>query len=318
MGYIKRGPASTYRTQRRGGRGVTGMTTREEDVVDTIFTASTHDQILFFTSLGRVYRLKGYQVPESGRTAKGMNVVNLLQLNADEKVTTMLHLHDVKPESAFVFFATKNGTVKRVTLESINTGRKSGLRAISLDEGDELVNVCLTSGEDHIILATKKGSAVRFHESEVRVMGREAAGVRGIRVGEDDALIGATLQQPDALLLTVTEQGYGKRTDPEEFTVHHRGGGGMTAHNLTAKTGDLVGLAMIREDEDLLLINSSGVVIRTPAETIRQCGRASQGVILIRLDEGDKVISSACAKREEEDEVPVAAPEQAAPAVDAE
>ena len=318
MGYIKRVPASTYRTQRRGGRGVTGMTTREEDVVDTIFTASTHDQILFFTSLGRVYRLKGYQVPESGRTAKGMNVVNLLQLNADEKVTTMLHLHDVKPESAFVFFATKNGTVKRVTLESINTGRKSGLRAISLDEGDELVNVCLTSGEDHIILATKKGSAVRCHESEVRVMGREAAGVRGIRVAEDDALIGATLQQPDALLLTVTEQGYGKRTDPEEFTVHHRGGGGMTAHNLTAKTGDLVGLAMIREDEDLLLINSSGVVIRTPAETIRQCGRASQGVILIRLDEGDKVISSACAKREEEDEVPVAAPEQAAPAVDAE
>ena len=318
MGYIKRVPASTYRTQRRGGRGVTGMTTREEDVVDTIFTASTHDQILFFTSLGRVYRLKGYQVPESGRTAKGMNVVNLLQLNADEKVTTMLHLHDVKPESAFVFFATKNGTVKRVTLESINTGRKSGLRAISLDEGDELVNVCLTSGEDHIILATKKGSAVRFHESEVRVMGREAAGVRGIRVAEDDALIGAALQQPDALLLTVTEQGYGKRTDPEEFTVHHRGGGGMTAHNLTAKTGDLVGLAMIREDEDLLLINSSGVVIRTPAETIRQCGRASQGVILIRLDEGDKVISSACAKREEEDEVPAEATEQAAPAVDAE
>ena len=308
MGYIKRVPASTYRTQRRGGRGVTGMTTREEDIVDTIFTASTHDQILFFTSLGRVYRLKGYQVPESGRTAKGMNVVNLLQLNPDEKVTTMLHLHDVKPESAFVFFATKNGTVKRVTLDSINTGRKSGLRAITLDEGDELVNVCLTSGEDHIILATKKGNAVRFHESEVRVMGREAAGVRGIRVGKDDAVIGAALQMPDALLLTVTEQGYGKRTDPEEFTVHHRGGGGMTAHNLTAKTGDLVGLGMIREDEDLLLINSSGVVIRTPAESIRQCGRASQGVILIRLDEGDKVISGTCTKREEEEEASAEAP----------
>ena len=318
MGYIKRVPASTYRTQRRGGRGVTGMTTREEDVVDTIFTASTHDQILFFTSLGRVYRLKGYQVPESGRTAKGMNVVNLLQLNPDEKVTTMLHLHDVNPENAYVFFATKNGTVKRVNLEAINTGRKSGVRAITLDEGDSLVNVCLTSGEDHIILATKKGSAVRFHESEVRVMGREAAGVRGIRVGDDDELIGATLQVPDAMLLTVTEQGYGKRTDPEEFTVHHRGGGGMTAHNLTAKTGDLVGLAMIREDEDLLLINSSGVVIRTPAETIRQCGRASQGVILIRLDEGDKVISSACAKREEEDEATAEVPAQAEPVSDAE
>ena len=318
MGYIKRVPASTYRTQRRGGRGVTGMTTREEDIVDTIFTASTHDQILFFTSLGRVYRLKGYQVPESGRTAKGMNVVNLLQLNADEKVTTMLHLHDVKPESAFVFFATKNGTVKRVTLESINTGRKTGLRAITLDEGDELVNVCLTSGEDHIILATKKGSAIRFHESEVRVMGREAAGVRGIRVGEDDAVIGAALQQPDSLLITVTELGYGKRTDPEEFTVHHRGGGGMTAHNLTAKTGDLVGLGMIREDEDLLLINSSGVVIRTPAESIRQCGRASQGVILIRLDEGDKVISGTCAKREEEEETSVEAVQQPEAPIDAE
>ena len=318
MGYIKRVPASTYRTQRRGGRGVTGMTTREEDVVDTIFTASTHDQILFFTSLGRVYRLKGYQVPESGRTAKGMNVVNLLQLSGDEKVTTMLHLHDVKPESAYVFFATKNGTVKRVNLEAINTGRKAGVRAITLDEGDQLVNVCLTSGEDHIILATKKGSAVRFHESEVRVMGREAAGVRGIRVDADDELIGATLQTPDAMLLTVTEQGYGKRTDPEEFTVHHRGGGGMTAHNLTAKTGDLVGLAMIREDEDLLLINSSGVVIRTPAESIRQCGRASQGVILIRLDEGDKVISSTCAKRDEEDEAPAEVPAQAEPVADAE
>ncbi len=314
MGYIKRVPASTYRTQRRGGRGVTGMTTREEDIVDTIFTASTHDQILFFTSLGRVYRLKGYQVPESGRTAKGMNVVNLLQLNADEKVTTMLHLHDVKPESAFVFFVTKNGTVKRVALDAINTGRKSGLRAITLDEGDELVNVLLTSGEDHIILATKKGSAIRFHESEVRVMGREAAGVRGIRVSEGDAVIGAALQMPDALLLTVTEQGYGKRTDPEEFTVHHRGGGGMTAHNLTAKTGDLVGLGMIREDEDLLLINSSGVVIRTPAESIRQCGRASQGVILIRLDEGDKVISGTCTKREEEEETVTEIPTQEQPA----
>ena len=313
MGYIKRVPASTYRTQRRGGRGVTGMTTREEDIVDTIFTASTHDQILFFTSLGRVYRLKGYQVPESGRTAKGMNVVNLLQLGPDEKVTTMLHLHDVKPESAFVFFTTKRGTVKRVALDAINTGRKSGLRAITLDEGDELVNVCLTSGEDHIILATRKGSAVRFHESEVRVMGREAAGVRGIRVEEDDWVIGATLQMPDALLLTVTEQGYGKRTDPEEFTVHHRGGGGMTAHNLTAKTGDLVGLGMIREDEDLLLINSSGVVIRTPAESIRQCGRASQGVILIRLDEGDKVISGTCTKRDEEEEIPAEVPTQAEP-----
>ena len=313
MGYIKRVPASTYRTQRRGGRGVTGMTTREEDIVDTIFTASTHDQILFFTSLGRVYRLKGYQVPESGRTAKGMNVVNLLQLGPDEKVTTMLHLHDVKPESAFVFFTTKRGTVKRVALDAINTGRKSGLRAITLDEGDELVNVCLTSGEDHIILATRKGSAVRFHESEVRVMGREAAGVRGIRVEEDDWVIGATLQMPDALLLTVTEQGYGKRTDPEEFTVHHRGGGGMTAHNLTAKTGDLVGLGMIREDEDLLLINSSGMVIRTPAESIRQCGRASQGVILIRLDEGDKVISGTCTKRDEEEEIPAEVPTQEEP-----
>ena len=323
MGYIKRVPANTYRTQRRGGRGVTGMTTREEDVVDTIFTASTHDQILFFTSLGRVYRLKGYQVPESGRTAKGMNVVNLLQLGADEKVTTMLHLHDVKPESAFVFFTTKNGTVKRVALEAINTGRKSGLRAITLDEGDELVNVCLTSGEDHIIIATKKGSAVRFHESEVRVMGREAAGVRGIRVDADDMVIGAALQVPDALLLTVTEQGYGKRTDPEEFTVHHRGGGGMTAHNLTAKTGDLVGLGMIREDEDLLLINSSGVVIRTPAESIRQCGRASQGVILIRLDEGDKVISGTCTKREEDAgetaaELPAEAAEETEAPADAE
>ena len=302
MGYIKRLPASTYRTQRRGGRGVTGMTTREEDVVDTIFTASTHDQILFFTSFGRVYRLKGYQVPESSRTAKGMNIVNLLQLTGEEKVTAMIHVREMEQEDAYIFFATKNGTVKRVALSVLNTARKAGVRAITLEEGDELVNACLTTGTDTVILATRNGSAIRFDEGEVRVMGRGASGVRGIRLRDDDVVIGAALERADGLLLTVTENGYGKRTDPAEYTRHHRGGGGITAHNLTEKTGALVGIKCILEEDDILLINSSGVVIRTDSQSIRQCKRVSQGVILIRLDEGDRVISLACTPKEEDEE----------------
>ena len=231
-----------------------------------------------------------------------MNIVNLLQLTGEEKVTAMIHVREMEQEDAYIFFATKNGTVKRVALSVLNTARKAGVRAITLEEGDELVNACLTTGTDTVILATRNGSAIRFDEGEVRVMGREASGVRGIRLRDDDVVIGAALERADGLLLTVTENGYGKRTDPAEYTRHHRGGGGITAHNLTEKTGALVGIKCILEEDDILLINSSGVVIRTDSQSIRQCKRVSQGVILIRLDEGDRVISLACTPKEEDEE----------------
>lgn len=299
-GYIKRMASAAYTAQKRGGRGRIGIKTREEDVVDTIFTASTHDTILFFTSYGRVYKLKGYRIPESNAgSAKGMNIVNLLQISGDERVTAMIPVRDIQ-ESRCVFFVTRNGTVKRMDLSVVNTERKAGVKAITLDEGDLLEKVLLTTGQDTILLATRDGAAIRFCEDEVRTMGREAGGVRGIRLREGDRVIGAAREFPGCYLLTVTENGYGKLTRPEEYTAHHRGGGGMTAHALTEKTGDLVGIRCVTEQEDLLLINDSGVVIRIPVEGIRICGRSSQGVKLIRMDEETKLISMTCTARDDE------------------
>lgn len=299
-GYIKRMASAAYTAQKRGGRGRIGIKTREEDVVDTIFTASTHDTILFFTSYGRVYKLKGYRIPESSAgSAKGMNIVNLLQISGDERVTAMIPVRDIQ-EDRCVFFVTRNGTVKRMDLSVVNTERKAGVRAITLEEGDLLEKVLLTTGRDTILLATKDGAAIRFCEDEVRTMGREAAGVRGIRLREGDRVIGAAREFPGCYLLSVTENGYGKLTDPAEYTAHHRGGGGMTAHALTEKTGALVGIRCVTEAEDLLLINDSGVVIRIPVEGIRICGRSSQGVRLIRMDEETRVISMTCTARDDE------------------
>ena len=299
-GYIKRMASAAYTAQKRGGRGRIGIKTREEDVVDTIFTASTHDTILFFTSYGRVYKLKGYRIPESNAgSAKGMNIVNLLQISGDERVTAMIPVRDIQ-EDRCVFFVTRNGTVKRMDLSVVNTERKAGVRAITLEEGDLLEKVLLTTGKDTILLATKDGAAIRFCEDEVRTMGREAAGVRGIRLREGDRVIGAAREFPGCYLLSVTENGYGKLTDPAEYTAHHRGGGGMTAHALTEKTGALVGIRCVTEAEDLLLINDSGVVIRIPVEGIRICGRSSQGVRLIRMDEETRVISMTCTARDDE------------------
>ena len=300
LGYIKRMPTAAYRAQKRGGRGVTGVTTRDEDFVETIFTASTHDNILFFTNSGKVQRLRGYQIPESSRTAKGMNIVNLLQLEGGEKITAMIPVHG-RNENSYIFFVTKKGTVKRIALSLLKTARKAGVRAISLEEGDELVSVRLTNGDDRIILATRSGQAIRFHETEVRPMGRDAAGVRGIRLHGDDEVVGAARERKGAYVLTVTENGYGKLTPPEEFTEHHRGGSGITAHNLTEKTGALMGIKCVDLTDDLMLITSEGVIIRTGCDSIRICGRASQGVILMRLAEGVKVISLARTTREEED-----------------
>ena len=299
-GYIKRMASAAYIAQKRGGRGRIGIKTREEDVVDTIFTASTHDNILFFTNFGRVYKMKGYRVPESSAgSAKGMNIVNLLQISGEERVTAMIPVRQMD-QGGKVFFVTQNGTVKRMDLSVVNTERKAGVRAISLDEGDQLVNVLLTSGKDKIIIATRDGAAIRFNENEVRVMGREAAGVRGIRLKEGDQVVGAAKEYPDSYLLTVTENGYGKLTPPAEYTEHHRGGGGITAHNLTDKTGALVGIRCVTMDDDLLLINDGGVVIRMGMEDIRVCGRSSQGVRLIRMDEDMKVISMTCTAKDDE------------------
>ncbi len=299
-GYIKRMASAAYTAQKRGGRGKIGIKTREEDVVDTIFTASTHDNILFFTNFGRVYKMKGYRVPESNAgSAKGMNIVNLLQISGEERVTAMIPVRQMD-QGGKVFFVTRNGTVKRMDLSVVNTERKAGVRAITLDEGDHLEKVLLTNGEDKIIIATRDGAAIRFDENEVRTMGREAAGVRGIRLREGDQVIGAAKEYPDSYFLTVTENGYGKLTLPEEYTEHHRGGGGITAHNLTDKTGALVGIRCVTMNDDLLIINDAGVVIRMGMEDIRICGRNSQGVRLIRMDEDMKVISMTCTAKDDE------------------
>ena len=300
MGYIKRLPVNTYRSQRRGGRGITGLPTREEDVADTMFTASSHAQILFFTNKGRMHRLKGYQIPESSRTGKGMNMVNLLQIEGDEKVTSMIPINGFE-EDKYVFLVTKMGTVKRIAMPMLQTARKAGIRAIGLEEDDALVSVLITDGDDHIVMATANGSAIRFHENEVRPMGREAFGVRGIKLREGDWVVGADKQSAGEFLLTVTEKGYGKLTPTEEYTAHHRASSGMTAHNLTEKTGKLVAIRVVNFEDDLLVMTSEGVVIRMAAGSIRICGRASQGVILVKVGEGGHVIDVALTEKEEEE-----------------
>ena len=301
LGYIKRLPVSAYRTQKRGGRGITAMATREEDIVETVFTASTHDHVLFFTNLGKVLRLKGYMIPEASRTSKGTNIVNLLQLEGGERVTAMIPIKEFC-DGAYVFFATKQGVVKRTHLSELHTARKAGVRVITLNEGDELIGVRLTDGQDKIILCTHDGRGIRFDEKEVRTMGRSAAGVRGIRLSEGDYVVGVACDSEGQYLLTVTENGYGKLTSPREFTEHHRGGGGIIAHNLTDKTGPLAGIKSVDTYSDILLITDEGVIIRTGVETIRVCSRSSQGVKLMRLDEGVKLISLAKADKEEEGE----------------
>ena len=299
-GYIKRTAASTYKAQRRGGKGITAMSTKEEDYVDTVFTASTHDFILFFTNKGRVHRKKGYQIPEAGRTARGTNLVNVLPIEQDEKVTAMIHLREF-PEDRYLVMVTRSGTVKRIQLSSIYTARKAGIRCITLDEGDELICVRETDGDQAILIVTHDGMAICFKETDVRCMGRDAAGVRGINLRPGDYVVGAARAKRDHQVLMITENGYGKRTPVEEFTVHHRGGGGMMLHNLTEKTGLVAGIAVVDSENDVMIITDDGVIIRTGVEEIRECGRGSQGVIVMRTGEDVKVISIARTDKEEED-----------------
>jgi DNA gyrase subunit A len=315
-GYIKRVPASTYRSQKRGGKGVTGMTTKETDFVDGVFTASTHEYILFFTNYGKAHRKKGYQIPEAGRTARGTNIVNLLPLEPGEKVTAGITVREFDED--YLVFVTKFGTVKRLQLSTLDTARKAGIRALTLSEGDELIAVMKTSGDDNILLATADGMAILFNENEVRVMGRDAGGVRGILLGSGDVVVGAGIAAEGKQLLTVTELGYGKRTGIEEYlrlgengerTAQGRGGKGLKNYNLTEKTGRVAGVAIVSDADDVMLIEDGGVLIRMPVSDINVYKRGTQGVILMRLEEGDRVISVERVDREEE-EAPETEPDE--------
>ena len=299
-GYIKRTPVSEYAAQSKGGMGKKGITTREEDYVVDVFTASTHDYILFFTDTGKVYRKKGYQIPESGKTAKGTNIINILQVESGERVQTMIHTRSIEDDGRFLFMVTRSGTVKRLPANTLKNLRNNGIRALRMDEGDQLIAVRETDGQQRILIATHDGMAVCFDENDVRPMGREAVGVRGIRLREGDYVVGAARAKADHEVLSITEKGYGKRTPVEEYRVTNRGGIGIKNYMVTEKTGSVVGIKVVDGSEDLLLVTQSGILIRTPVDNIRTAGRATQGVIVMRFkEEGDQVISLALTDREE-------------------
>ena len=314
-GYLKRVPASTYKAQHRGGKGIMALTTKEEDFVKTIFTASTHDYIMYFTNYGRVYIKKGYLVPEAGRQAKGTNVVNILPLQPGEKISTMIrmseHTRDEGNAQRYLVFTTKKGTVKRTAMSELKNIRTSGIRAITLDEDDELISVCNTSGEDWMLLTTKDGMAICFAETDLRAMGRNAAGVRGIRLREGDFCVGAEVYAPGAALLSVTEKGYGKRTAVEEYlrtgddgasrVPQNRGGMGLKNYNITDKTGPIVAARVVTAEQDLMIIADDGTTIRMGCGDVASYGRATQGVRVMRLSEGAKVISVTPMDRDEEE-----------------
>ena len=306
-GYIKRLPVDTYRTQRRGGRGVSGQSLKEEDYVKNLFIASTHDYVLFFTNTGRVHRKKGYLIPEAGRTARGTNIVNILPLEQGERVTAMLLTREFT-DHEYLMMVTRGGTVKRIRLDALYTARKAGIRALSLDDGDELIAVLKTNGSDNILLATRQGMAICFAETDVRPMGRDAAGVRGIRLDDGDEVVSAAVAAEGKSLLTVTENGYGKRTAVEAYLrgedrqPQTRGGKGLRNYRLTGKTGLVAGAAIVDDTNDVMLIESGGVVLRTPAASINLYGRDTQGVILMRIEEGNRDIGVEAISNTEETE----------------
>ena len=308
-GYIKRMPVDTYRTQSRGGRGVNAQNLKEEDYVKSLNIASTHDHILFFTDTGRVHHRKGYQIPEAGRTARGTAIVNVLPLDAGETVTAMVVTREFN-EDEYLLMATRKGIVKRLPFVALKTNRKAGIKALTLDEDDHLVNVLRTNGSDNVILATAQGMAICFNETDVRCMGREAAGVRGITLNEGDYVVGAEKVEEGKTLLTITENGYGKRTEMPEYLrtgpdgekiPQSRGGKGLKNYNITSKTGNIAGCRVVGEDDDVMLIENGGVIIRVPASSINVYKRDVQGVIVMRLDDGSKVVSLERVERDEEE-----------------
>ena len=292
FGYIKRMPIDTYKSQRRGGKGITGMTTREEDFVKEIFIASTHDTILFFTSKGKLYRLKGYEIPEAGRTAKGTAIVNLLSLDPGEKVSAVIPIQNFA-EGKYLLMATKNGLIKKTALSEYNSARKTGLQGITLKENDELIEVRLTDGEDNVVLVTRKGMSITFDEKDVRPIGRVAQGVIGIRLDEDDEVIGmqSIINGEKATLLAITENGFGKRTELDEYRVQIRGGKGVITYKITPKTGNLVGVRIATEEDEVMLVTDTGTIIRLKVSEISILGRSTQGVTLMRTNNGGKVVS---------------------------
>lgn len=301
FGYIKRMPIDTYRSQKRGGKGISGISTREEDFVKQIFTTSTHDTVLFFSNKGKLYRLRGYEIPEAGRTAKGTAIVNLLSLDAGEKISAVIPISDFE-DSKYLLMATKNGLIKKTPLQEYNSSRKTGLLAITLKDDDELIDVRLTDGQDNVVLVTKKGLCITFDEKDVRPVGRSAQGVLGIRLDEDDTVIGMESilsNNKGVTLLAITENGFGKRTELDEYRVQNRGGRGVITYKITPKTGNIVGIRMAKEDDDVMLITNSGTIIRINVKDVSILGRATQGVTLMRTNENEKVVSIETVEPEE-------------------
>ncbi|CAM3806261.1 DNA gyrase subunit A [Alkalicoccus chagannorensis] len=302
QGYIKRLPVSTYRSQKRGGRGVQGMGTYDEDFVRHLFITNSHDHLMFFTNKGKVYRIKGYEVPEQKRTSKGIPIINLLQIDPDEYVSAVIPVSDFEEDSRSVFFMTKYGHAKRTSLQAFKNIRRGGLFAIKLRDGDELHGVRLTTGDEEIIAGTKKGQSIRFHEEDVRLMGRTAAGVKGLTLGSDDVIVGMDIVYPDQDVLIVTEAGFGKRTPISEYRVQSRGGKGIKTCNITDKNGEVISLKVVAPDHDLMVITTNGVIIRMHVDEISQTGRNTQGVRLIRVGDGEHVSTVARVNVSEDEE----------------
>ena len=294
-------PIDTYKSQKRGGKGITGIATREEDFVKQIFTASTHDTILFFSNKGKLYKLRGYEIPEAGRTARGTAIVNLLSLDAGEKVSAIIPIQNFA-EGKYLLFATKNGIIKKTSLTEYNSARKTGLLSITLKEDDELIDVRLTDGEDNVVLVTKGGMSITFDEKDVRPMGRVSQGVIGIRLGKDDEVIGmeSIIAGANATLLAITENGFGKRTEIDEYRVQTRGGKGVITYKVTPKTGNIVGIRIVEETDDVMLITDTGTIIRLNVAGISVLGRSTQGVTLMRTNEGRVVSIEKITEKEEE------------------
>lgn len=301
LGYVKRMPVDTYRSQRRGGRGITAQAVRDEDFVEDIMTTSTHDNILFFTNQGKMFKLKGYQIPEAGRQAKGTAIVNLLELAPGEKISTTITLREFS-EDKYLTFVTKNGIIKRSPLSDYDTNRKNGLWAIGLDEGDEVIRVKLTDGNRDVIIGTANGMAIRFNETDVRVMGRMARGVRAIRLDEGDHVVGASVVLDGTRLLVVSENGYGKKTELDEYHTQNRGGKGVLTYRITEQTGRVAGIRTVTDEDDIMLITDAGVIIRLHTSDISTYSRVTKGVRLMRLDDDVKIVSLARTEREEDEE----------------
>ena len=302
FGYVKRQTLDTYRTQRRGGRGISGMSRREEDVASELFIANSHDFVLFFSDRGRVYRLKCYEIPEGSRTSRGMNITNLLPLESEERITSMLRVTKSEEEDHFLTMVTKNAVIKRVALSAFRNVRKNGLIALDLAEDDELSWVRLTSGSDDLLVATRFGKAIRFHEADVREMGRQARGVRAIRLAEGDVVVGMSVLRENGLVLTVSETGYGRLSNPEDYRLQHRGGMGILNYHVE-KYGNVAAIKVVDLNDDIILIADDGVIIRIEAGSIRICARPSKGVRVMKVNEGSKVITMARAPHDDEEEI---------------